>query len=57
MSFQPLESCFINLRYFGIGTHVGGWCCQCTVALLQWQGGRFAGFVAVPARFVQSLFK
>lgn len=57
MSFQTVGTCFINLQYFGIGTHVGGWCCQCAVALLQGQGERFAGFIAVPARLVQSLLR
>lgn len=57
MSFQTLGSCFINLQYFSIGTHVGCWLSQATVTLLQGHGVGFAGCIAVPARLTQSFFR
>jgi len=42
-AFQTLGSCFIDLRYFSVGPHIGGWCSQATVALRQGQSVGFAG--------------
>lgn len=55
-SFHTLGSCFINLRYFSVGSRVSALRKPATVALLQGQGVGFAGCIVVPARLAQSLF-